>query len=253
MAVETPLPASATGANQIEVPDFIIPRPTVEVIPENRRTIGEGGERFDRRLSGVGGVDLIVEPGTRPQFSPYQVKRMQADTDRIATYRGYEAVFLKAKDRLQRVALRTGFRGISSTRGNYDATIYPQRERTYDPDLLRRSTGDFYQELVREEGRVEVVLPIGTDEDSIQRTEALTKTIASALIAEGRPADQVLGMVTARVVQRLDEQKMHQFIGEGRFKLLRGAVREKIKQWNTPVRQRVSRFTPKRQRKNIAA
>lgn len=242
-----PIPFASITRDQY----LVIPRPRVEVIPDKASTVYEGGDRFTRIPSGVEEVVLIVEPGTTPSFSRREVQRLQADTDRVATYRSYEAVFQRAKGRLQSVAERTGFRGISSERGQYDATIYPQTERTYEPDGLKRDTGEFHKSLVREEGRVEVVLPIGTDENSIERTEALARTIALALIAEGNPADQVLAMVSPRVIQRLDEQRLNQLLAEGKIHLSPGTLRQRIKQWNTPVRQKIKRFTPKRQRKNI--
>jgi hypothetical protein len=230
---------------------LVIPRPKVEVIPDKASPATESGDRFKRIPSGVEGVELIVEPGANPVFTKKQVLGFHADADRIATYRGYETIFQRAKGRLQRVAERTGFRGISSVRGGYDAQIYPQTERTYDPDGLRQDTGEFHKELIREEGRVEVVLPIGTDEDSIKRTEALARTIALALIAEGNPADEVLAMVSPRVVQRLDEQRLNQLVASGKINLSPTTLRSRIKQWNTPVRQRIKRFTPNRQRKSL--
>lgn len=242
-----PIPFASVTQEQL----LVIPRPSVVVIPDKARTNPEGGDRFSRIPSGVEGVDLIVEPGTSPEFPPGTVRRLQADTDRIATFRGYQTVFDGAKARLQRVAERTGFRGVSSVRGNYDATIYPSQDRSYDPQLLKESTGEFHKELVREEARVEVIMPIGTEEDSIQKTEALARTIAFALMAEGRPADQVLSMVTPTVVQRLDEQRLNQLVAQEKIKLKLGTLRKVVSQWNTPVRQKVQRLTPRRQRRKL--
>lgn len=224
-----------------------IPEPTVEVIAERRKS--KRKERFDRIPSGVEGVELIVEPGTEPHFTKRQVRKHQADSDRIARYRKTEKIFKGAKERLVEAAEKQdGFRGIVSHRGNYEAPLVPSDTKiVYDADLLEKSTGDHQATLVREEGRLEISLPIGSNENAREALSDFTQAVARVMIGMGRDPDAVGALIKPTIIQRLDEERLNKLIADGKIELLPGTRTSEIS-WSTPINPIDKSTKPNRQR-----
>jgi hypothetical protein len=237
----------------IDADDFSIqisdPKVHVEPIAEKRIRPPKGKKRFERIESGVEGIEIITEHGADPHFSKAKVRRLQADTDRIARFRTrQEMVLIGAKSRLiKATGEQDGFRGIVSSRGNYEAPLVPSETVVYDPELLRESTGEFHQTLIREEGRLTINLPFGTGEYAKEELLKFTASVARLMIEMGRDPEVVGAMITPSIVQRLDEERLNQLIAEGKIRLLPSTKRSTIN-WATPINPIDKMTTPRRQR-----
>ena len=232
----------------IEAPSFeiAIPEPKVEVIAETRKNTRR--ERFIPVESSIEGVLYIAEPGSRPTFNKRKTRRLQADSDRIARWRKYERLAQPARQRLIGATKeQEGFRGIASSRGNYEAPLVPTTKVIYDPDLLAESTGPYHTVLVRESGRLTIDLPFGSGENARERLAELAHAIAQLMVDEGRDPQEVGSMITPTIIQRLDEEELNRKISDGSIELLPGTKTEEIS-WATPINPIDKKTSPRRQK-----
>lgn len=231
-----------------ENPSINIPDPTVEVIAERRKN--KRPKRFDHIPSSIEGVELIAEPGTKPEFTKHQTRKLQADSDRIVRKRKYDSEEKAARSRLIYAANDVpGFRGISSERGNYELPIVPSEHYIYDPDLLRSSTGEYHRTLVREKGELGVNLEFGSDEDSKDKLLKFARAVERIMVEEmGMDAEEVGDLISLAIVQRLDEERLNELIKEGKIKL-KSKTRRKTTTWSTRHKPIEKKTKPKRQRK----
>lgn len=239
----------------VEVSRINIPEPTVKVetIAEKRKRPQKGQKRFERIDSGVEGVEIIVEPGEEVDFTNGEVRRLQADTDRIARFRTrHQKIFDAAKSRLV-VAANTqkGFRGVVSARGNYEAPLVPTERVVYDSKLLEESTGEFHKTLIREEGRLVIDLPFGSHEDGRALLSDFTQSVARLMIEAGRDPNEVGALITPVIVQRLDEERLNQLIVNEQVMLLPDTKKSTF-DWGTPINPIDKMTSPRRQRPLIS-
>jgi len=230
----------------VEAPLINIPDPKVEVIAEKRKTRRKA--RFDRFPSSVEGIGIIAEPGTRPIPNKRRLRRLQADSDRVARLKRYEVQAGQAKSRLvQAATVFDGFRGIYSERGGYDAPIVPSDKVIYDSNKLRESTGEYHRELIREEGGLDLRIPFESSEDGRAKLATLAQSIALLMIESGFDPDALGALITPSIVQRLDEERLMQLEAEGKV-VLQAGTRVVDRTWSVSVNPSVKNVTPNRQK-----
>lgn len=211
-----------------------IPEPKVEVIAETRKR--KSRPRFDEQPSPVEGVTFYVERGGHVDFNRRQTRQIQADSDRIARAKKYDVVGKAARKRqLERKEAQPDFAGNNSERGNYKSSFYPKETRVrYSPALLRSSTGEFYPEIVREEGQLVLTFPARPGVDVREELSRFAELVAAQMIEEGREPAEVGTLITPTVVQRLDEERLNGLIADGKVRL-RPGTRTATEVWEFPT------------------
>jgi len=101
--------------------------------------------------------------------------------------------------------------------------------------------------LVREEGRLTINLPFGTDEDSKKRLSDFAQSVARLMVEQGRDIDEVGALITPSIVQRLDEERLNQLILDGKVDLISG-TRTMEASYAVSINPLVKVVTPNRQR-----
>lgn len=233
-----------------EIPLHIpMPEPEIKVIAERRKK-----PRSEQRIISVDseleGVKLLVEKGKeRPRLSKSKVVRIQADFDRVARYRGMKPDYEEARQRLiDEAEDQDGFVGIISDRGGYRGPLVSNDHFSYEPELLERSTGENHKNLTRDEGVVVFEIPFGSEQDISEELDDITEALINVFVQKGYKSEDIKRMVSVVINRRLDEEKLEQFISEGKIDLLPGTRKNKPT-WATPIRTIDKKTKPNRQRR----
>lgn len=198
-------------------------------------------KRFETSPTHLEGTQLRKEPGIELDILRKTIEEFYDLAKNFAIVEENLQRLAEAKHNVRERIIKivwtnAGLRGIISKKENFVLTVFPSEEVSWNRELLKKSLGIRYPDLVGEKLWFVVSIPVGykTETGTTISEGVLEEAVVKALTNLGISTPELAKIFRKTVYLNVAEKKLDKLISENEIELQPGARKSEIT-WNVKV------------------